>query len=1161
MTNIPFELTNAIENDKLIIFAGAGLSKQFNFPDWKNLVVNIINSIHDAPTKISSLLPALESGGLTPIEVLDKLKDYRKEVLSEIERCFKLNESTDFSRHREILKLSSKIITTNFDKSFESADKGLEMIAYKSTFKVSQLQGKDKYIFKIHGCIDYPEDCILFSEQYNEHYSGTNASIFELQKLITENTILFIGFSMSDPFVKTVFNFINSIYGGFTNKHYVITTDSTLEKEINLPNIKSIILDDYTVDLDRTIKELQNHKKHEIKIDDKASLENIQSKPSICILYPNPIDKNSDYNIEEIVDTYNSYDVKVDVEYFSIENLRDLKCYDYILIFTQSFKNSILSEDEYLKSKYISLKDVEDNLVQTKLKFIAIFYSGENIKIDAKFNLPHIFVSIDKYKFKDLLKDFNYKLFKKADLSLVLNTFECSNSNFKIVALNKGTSERITHKPIISKYIDQKQLSRFIGRKSDLESVIRKITEKRFNNNLLTIKGSGGIGKTTIICKAAIELANRKYFQNGIHFISCQKINTIENFQYQISQCFQLVNSIELRQQIEENILDKSRLIILDNFETVLNLSCKNEIVELVSFILDYSTLVVTSRQILDLEFEEVYELRNFTTDEGVLLFKSYYFHTKETEEKILREQIVEKILNNNPLAIKLIAKGLVNSKDLFQLKEELEEKIFDDEDLEKIFENPEDSNIEKSNSLYQSINYSYLSLTDKEKLTFELLSLFPDGIHFENFKKFIIQSKTNKLSIGDKEIKSLDNKSLLENTNAFLKLQSIISRFADYQFSQKTESEKMIYFTVACDYNNFFLNLLSSNLIGHNMALRINDENTNNYLKIIDNLELVNINKEEKLIFVNNVIDVFRNTNQQNEIFKRSSQLYKYFEDVEDSKLFIDSALLYLEYWTSDFDGPFDKLKEILPINSFNESSFENRIKEQMTYNALSVYANEGYQFNIVKLLLGISKNTLSIDNSLFQLGYIKETLNDKKKNTFSEIFAFENKIIHNKLTIKEIDNYISSIHPKDTLELVQITYLKLKCFGSVTKKDIQKLVVTNPYTRGMISLMYAILEIDKISKKKLFLKALSDLVHIKYYYVDSMLLFCNFLKESNDEDFSKWYTKGQDLAKKFKYRYLYHKYRCFLGNLNDEYHQEDYEQIVPYEQIQHYFKRKSAK
>lgn len=1156
MNTIPFELAKAIENDKLIIFAGAGLSKQFNFPDWTELVARIIKNLHDAPPKISSLLPALESGGLSPIEVLDKLKDYKQEVLEEISNCFKLDDNANFSRHIEVLNLSSKIITTNFDKSFENSDKNIEMIPYKSTFKVSQLQDKEKYIFKIHGCIDYPEHCILFSDQYNEHYTDTNTSIFELKKIVSENTILFIGFSMTDPYVKKIFEFVNTIYSGFTNKHFVITTDHTLEREINIPNIKTLPVNDYIDDFDRLIKELQTKKKSIIKNEEKIIQEEINHKKSMCILYPNPIDRNLEYNIEEIIDTYNSYDIKIDVEYFSIENLRDLKPYDFILIFTHSYKNSILSEDEFLKSKFISVKDIEENLIQNKINFISIFYSGEKIIFDETFELPHIFINIDNYVFKDLIKNFNYKLFKKSDLSLIIKSFICTCDFFSVSPLNKGISEKNIHKPFISKYIDQKQLTRFIGRRSDLETIIRKITEQKYNNSLLTIKGSGGIGKTTIICKAAIEMANRKFFSKGIHFISCQKVNTFENFQYQISQCFQLNNSIELKKQIEENIQDKSRLIILDNFETILNIPCKNEVIDLVSFILDYSTIVVTTRQILDLEFEDLYELRNFTTDEGVLLFKSYYPYVKVTEEKVLREQIVEKILNNNPLAIKLIAKGLISSKDLFQLKEELEEKIFDDDDLEKIFENPEDTNIEKSNSLYQSINYSYLRLTEKEKLTFELLSLFPDGIHFENFKKFILKTKTNKLSIGDKEIKSLDDKSLLENTNGFLKLQSIISRFSDYKFSQKTDAEKSIYYTVAFDYNNFFFDILNSSLIDHNIALRIYDENINNYLKIIDNLELINIIDEDKLLFVNNVIDVFRSTNQQNEIFKRSSYIYNYFKDLPDSKLFIDSALYYLEYWTSNFEGPLNKLKKVLPLESFNSSYFESKLKNKLTYNAFNIYGNEGHQAELLILFLSDTNNTYSLNNYLFQLGYIEESFVNNNSRS-SNIFIFENKFIHNELSLNELNKYIASIHLRDTLELIQITYLKLKYFGAVSKNDIKKLVVTNPYTRGMISLMSALLETNNTKKKRIFLDALSDLEHIKYYYVDSILLFCKFLKESEDNDLTIWLEKGISLAKSYKYRYLIHKFKYFQSSVGEEYLQENYEQIVPYELIRNYLKR----
>lgn len=1165
MNKITPEIINAIKENKLIIFVGSGLSKQFNFPDWKELTCNIITEINlqNPEAGIDSMIPAIKSNIFSPIEVLDKLGKYNPIVLSEICKSFKLTGNENFDKHRKLLELSSKVITTNFDKSFELSNIDIEVIPYKSDFKISQLHDLNRYLFKLHGCIDYPDDCVIYSEQYKKIYNEDSSAFFELKKIISENTILFVGFSLTDPYVKEAFHAIHQMYKGFTRNHFILTTDCTFEVGLKIPSIKSILLNNYDNDFNDILDELISHKQRLLQQEEEPKIETSKNdeidiikstRPSICILIPNPIDKTINYNIDEILDSFNNYDVVINVEYLTIENLRNIKSHDYIIIFTNSLKNKILIEDDFLKSKYISINEIEDNLDTKSTILTAIFYLGDDIEFENKLNTPHVFINLEKGKIKEVIKNFNYKVFTKSDGRIVVNSYSCNFTEIKLTPLSKGSSVKNIVKPNISKYIDQKQLLKFIGRKTDLENIIRKIIENQYTNLLLTIKGSGGIGKTTIITKAAIELAKRKYFNNGIYFISCQKISTFESFKYQISQCFQLINSIELKKQISENTFDKARFIILDNFETILNIQDKEEIIELVSYILDFSTIVATSRQILDLEYEDVYELRNFTTDEGVLLFKSYYSNVKPQEEKVLREQIVEKILNNNPLAIKLIAKGLINSKDLFQLKEELEVNLFKDEDLEKIFENPEDYNIEKSNSLYQSINYSYQSLTDKEKLTFELLSLFPDGIHLENFKTFVSQSKKSKISIGEKEIKSLDNKSLLENTNAFLKLQSIISRFADYQFSLKSESIKKEYYTIAYDYNNFLINILSSSKINQNIALRILDENTSNYLKIVDNLEFVEIDKSDKLIFVNDVIDIFRYTNQQNEILKREKRLYEYFGDVEHSDLFLKTTFHFLDYWTNNFEKPFAEISKLIPISVIDEYSSDDKVLKTTYLNALSIYGNEGFQQEIVNIRLNNTNWTYSISDFLFQLGYVNETFNLKDKKKLSELFLFENKIIRKKLTETEIDKYILTIHPKDTIEIVQITYLKLKCFGDVTKKDIRKLVVTNPFTKGLILLMYALIDCDTNKKKKLFIDSFTNLKHIKYYYIEAILWYCEFLKSVDDKDYTEWIKKGSDLAEKYKYRYLYHKFICLETNLIKEYDQFDYEQIINYDDIKVY-------
>ncbi len=96
----------------------------------------------------------------------------------------------------------------------------------------------------------------------------------------------------------------------------------------------------------------------------------------------------------------------------------------------------------------------------------------------------------------------------------------------------------------------------------------------------------------------------------------------------------------------------------------------------------------------------------------------------------------MEEYLNNNPLAIKLVTKNLPKGKNLINLIEELHESFFDitSDDIEKIFEEESDLNIERTKSLFHSINYSYQKLSEKEKLAKDIFSLFRDVIPLEIF-------------------------------------------------------------------------------------------------------------------------------------------------------------------------------------------------------------------------------------------------------------------------------------------------------------------------------------------------------------------------------------------------------------------------------------------
>jgi tetratricopeptide (TPR) repeat protein len=107
----------------------------------------------------------------------------------------------------------------------------------------------------------------LFPAQYDSLYKDKTASaVFELQKIISDNSILFVGFSLSDPYINHVFDFVSEVYDGYTPEHFIITSEDnkTWPKRITPINIDSYneteatlqnILNKVAVEPKRDIKE------------------------------------------------------------------------------------------------------------------------------------------------------------------------------------------------------------------------------------------------------------------------------------------------------------------------------------------------------------------------------------------------------------------------------------------------------------------------------------------------------------------------------------------------------------------------------------------------------------------------------------------------------------------------------------------------------------------------------------------------------------------------------------------------------------------------------------------------------------------------------------------------------------------------------------------
>jgi NAD-dependent SIR2 family protein deacetylase len=1136
---IKTKIIEAIQNNKLVFFIGSGFSRSLGFPNWNELVREILLELSIEEPSYANMIDILNMRLFSEIEILEKIKHKKADVYRVLDRVIgiQLNDSEKLLLHKKLGKVSSKIITTNYDRALETAT-GFKKIQFDNTFHIANLPSHDNYILKIHGCIEDPQKCVLFAEDYQNLYEKDSAVIERLKTIIADQTIVFIGFSFTDPYVRREFEYINNVYKGLSEKHYIVTTDKTISQEYGL---EPIFISDWDEGLSDFLKNLHEHKLafQEVGVGN-AMVANqyIKSDPirieksKVAILIAAPIDTDVNFNFDKIINGFNRNALVIDLYYFSEENLRELEGYDYIFIFTKLIQNKIVIEDYYLKSKLVTLLYLEQNLAyQEGLKGLFVVTDKASKRSQENISIPLVNiwdVDINSLVFKIFRKgkidEFQDSIIYNAD-KLVLHKVEKGNADIKVIS-RQGKSK-------LSESIDAKNLSSFIGRTTDLEDIVRKILET--NEKILTIKGSGGIGKTTVVKKAALEMYNRGYFSDGVYFIDCEFIDNYKTFEYKITQCFGLDSSINFKEHIIQNNMKINSLIILDNFEPMLYTEHAQEVREIIDFICEYSTVVVTSREWIGFEYEQRHELRAFTSEEALELFQTFYKTSiKETDLKILKEDILEDLLNNNPLAIKIVARNLPKGKSLSILREELMTDFFNtiDTDYSDIFDGAVDRNIERSKSLYQSISYSFKKLTSKEKILFETLSLFPDGIHMHSFKTFFAKDQYKKdiNKITDKEINGLENKSLIEINKGFIRLQSILGRYAEYQFANRTLNEKTWYYKRAYEFNYELLFFLYKHRNEDmNESLLIFDKNSENFLKSMHYISEVESEKAGKLDYISAVDNFFSSLEQRTNFYLALKKLKGQFTEIEYGELFLDILIISSMYYEGLFEESYIKLNSLLPMENLKNINLDTEFGKNLMMDAISVYKYKN-AFEIIEYLLDVDfykYNTKGLhDNLLFFIGHYNLL---KLSVTRKAFYYFEMSYNLGELEVSELDEYINGLYPKQYLQILQANYLKAK-LGHINKEQINKLVVTNPYTQGLKLIMQAFLETDEDKAGELYKSAISRLEHISYYQVEAIYFYVIYLKKINSANLTEWYNLGMALAQKYKYYFQMHQY----NNLN---------------------------
>ena len=279
MINIPLGLREAIQADELVLFVGAGLSWNFKnkknetLEGWTKMASSITSYLCDNGHIPENLKQACDTlGEIKTLEILEEREIGRREVGEFVKDYFTLGEGNDFSLHQKLFELSTKIITTNYDKAFEMAVPQLQsQKAYKGKdYELNGLKKDPVFLFKLHGCIEHVDSMVLFPSDYEKLYNSNRReaehTLSALRNLIFNKTFLFIGMGLGDPQISSFFEEIKRIQGIYSQEHYIITLES-LEKSLDF--LTPIKVDSYT-DIPAVIDQLLEIKR---SVEEKRDLE------------------------------------------------------------------------------------------------------------------------------------------------------------------------------------------------------------------------------------------------------------------------------------------------------------------------------------------------------------------------------------------------------------------------------------------------------------------------------------------------------------------------------------------------------------------------------------------------------------------------------------------------------------------------------------------------------------------------------------------------------------------------------------------------------------------------------------------------------------------------------------------------------------------------
>jgi SIR2-like protein len=226
--NLPFDLpqhiVDAAEEGRLVIFAGAGISTENRlvFPD---LFVETVASELPKPRVNMSFAATMSAFTEQPDGkslLLLKIRDRLDYVRSHPELYW---SATRFHKELATVWQLQEIITTNWDDFFERECGAVPFITDKDLAFWSQ---RGRKVLKLHGSVHSLGEMVVTTADYERCYERLATGILgsRLKSLLANRTVVFAGYSLSDPDLHGILEILTRDMGELRPTYYIVTPET-----------------------------------------------------------------------------------------------------------------------------------------------------------------------------------------------------------------------------------------------------------------------------------------------------------------------------------------------------------------------------------------------------------------------------------------------------------------------------------------------------------------------------------------------------------------------------------------------------------------------------------------------------------------------------------------------------------------------------------------------------------------------------------------------------------------------------------------------------------------------------------------------------------------------------------------------------------------------